>query len=103
MEGYMTSETYKVLEEAKIIRSYKCKKEEFEAADSILHVTENPDYDGYWLYEEIDNEDELKLLLMATEVRNTRSIRSMLLYFTTISVFGLLAWIIWLTTIAATK
>ena len=99
----MTNETYKMLEQAKIIRSYKCKQDEFEAADPVLHVSDNPGLDGYRLYEEIEDEDELKLLLMATEVRNTHSIRSMLIYFTTISVLGLMSWVIWLMMISAAK
>jgi hypothetical protein len=91
----MTNKTYKMLEQAKIIRSYKCKKEDYEAADEMLRVSDNPGLDGYKLYEEIEDENELKLLLMATEVRNTHSIRTMLIYFTTISVIGLIAWFIW--------
>lgn len=89
----MTNETYRMLEQAKIIRSYKCKKEEYEAADEVLQVG-NATYDGYRLYEEIEDEDELKLLLMATEVRNTNSIRLMLIYFTTLSVLSLIPLVI---------
>lgn len=99
----MTNELYRVLRKAKIIGSYKCSKEDFESADPILRVSDEPEIDGYKLYEEIEDEEELKLLIMANEARNTRSIRSMLIYFTTLSVVSLTAWIILLIIIASLK
>ncbi|MDD5935550.1 MAG: hypothetical protein PUC65_08345 [Clostridiales bacterium] len=82
----MTQATYQALEEAKVIKSHRCTKEQYYESDPMLR---SPG-DGYYIYDEIEDEDDLKLLLQIKQIGNTRAIKMMLTYFTVISVLGLL-------------
>ena len=101
----MTNETFKALEYAKIIRTYKCSKKEYEESDEVLRVSDNPEIDGYRLYEYIDDDDDddLRLLLFAKLVGHSRSIRSILIYFQVLSIISIITGLIWIFTTMGAK
>lgn len=83
----MTNKLYKALYEAKIIDKERKTKALYEETPMERRVSDRPDIDGYWVYEEIEDQKEIDQLLAAKQTMYLRRIHFILLL--TASIFVL--------------
>ncbi len=97
----MTRKEYDVLlEEAEIYKKVSLSKEEAEGRDDVVKTKSSPNRMGiseinYYRMDRSDelSNEEIKIALMAKQTVHLKSIRSMVTFFTTVSVIGIVAYV----------